>query len=189
MDTLCEKWSTIEANESIPEDVIGQINSTKGQANLLVSQRFNQFNGLIKDCENKTGFKEITALDLQGFWDMIYFQIEDVNKKFEKLEELRANQWKEKNIASKNEKNCSKKLTKNGMVKTVRSTSGLRDHIMKARAKISKCSSAGELQVTTDVEAETDSAFSSISSNDFPSDTYHVEIRENGHGNAIKELH
>lgn len=32
----------------------------------------------------------------QGFWDMVYFQVEDVEKKFEHLSELERNGWKER---------------------------------------------------------------------------------------------
>lgn len=31
--------------------------------------------------------------DLAGFWDMVYLQVEDINKMFEKLSELRKNNW------------------------------------------------------------------------------------------------
>ena len=46
-----------------------------GQAELLNRQRFTQFKGLIEDCELKRGEKEVTCQDLQGFWDIIYFQV------------------------------------------------------------------------------------------------------------------
>merc|ERR1719369_484350 len=32
-------------------------------------------------------------MDLQGFWDMIYFQVEDIKSKFDKLEDLEAKNW------------------------------------------------------------------------------------------------
>lgn len=55
--------------------VSGQIRTTIGQAELLMVQRFKQFSGLIDDCEFKTSDKEITRTDLQGFWEMIYYQV------------------------------------------------------------------------------------------------------------------
>ena len=42
---------------------------------LLMNERFKQFNGLVDNCEFKRGEKETTVTDLQGFWDMIYFQV------------------------------------------------------------------------------------------------------------------
>jgi len=82
--------------EQVPEEIKGSIRSTIGQAELLIAQRFTQFKGLIDDAENKTSEKPINASDLQGFWDMIYFQVEDVHQKFKKLEDLKANHWEEK---------------------------------------------------------------------------------------------
>ena len=35
-------------------------------------------------------------MNTQGFWDMVYFQVEDVEKKFEHLSELERNGWKER---------------------------------------------------------------------------------------------
>ena len=37
-----------------------------------------------------------THTHTQGFWDMVYFQVEDVEKKFEHLSELEKNGWKER---------------------------------------------------------------------------------------------
>ena len=55
--------------------VEGQIRTTVGQGHLLMRQRFKQFSGLVDDCEFNTGERETTFTDLQGFWDMIYFQV------------------------------------------------------------------------------------------------------------------
>jgi len=55
--------------------VHGCIRTTIGQAELLMAERFKQFAGLVEKCEYGTGEKEITTGDLQGFWDMVYFQV------------------------------------------------------------------------------------------------------------------
>ena len=55
--------------------VRGQIRTTIGQAMLLMDQRFKQFSGLVDNCEFSTSEKETTCTDLQGFWDMVYFQV------------------------------------------------------------------------------------------------------------------
>lgn len=46
-----------------------------GQARLLMKERFNQFSGLVDDCELGRGEKVTTCTDLQGFWDMVYYQV------------------------------------------------------------------------------------------------------------------
>jgi len=55
--------------------VRGCIRTTIGQAELLMAERFKQFAGLVDNCEFGTGQKEVTCSDLQGFWDMVYFQV------------------------------------------------------------------------------------------------------------------
>ena len=46
-----------------------------GQARLLMKERFGQFLGLVDDCELGRGEKLTTCTDLQGFWEMVYFQV------------------------------------------------------------------------------------------------------------------
>nr|XP_034312525.1 disks large-associated protein 5 isoform X2 [Crassostrea gigas] len=94
-NVMCKKWETINTPE-LTEEVQGQIRTVIGQAQLIISQRFKQFSGLVDDCEFKLGEKETTCTDLQGFWDMIYFQVEDVDKKFEDLQKQREAGWVKK---------------------------------------------------------------------------------------------
>lgn len=46
-----------------------------GQARLLMKERFSQFSGLVDDCELQRGDKVTTCSDLQGFWEMVYYQV------------------------------------------------------------------------------------------------------------------
>lgn len=52
-----------------------QIRTTVGQTRLLIGERFKQFEGLVDNCEFKRGEKETTCADLDGFWDMVNFQV------------------------------------------------------------------------------------------------------------------
>ncbi|XP_029454125.1 disks large-associated protein 5 [Rhinatrema bivittatum] len=92
LTSLCIQWDG--KNElDIPEDAKSLIRTTVGQTRLLMSERFKQFEGLVNNCEFKRGEKETTCTDLDGFWDMISFQIEDVDKKFDNLVKLQENSW------------------------------------------------------------------------------------------------
>lgn len=51
------------------------IRTTIGQTRLLIAERFKQFEGLVDNCEFKRGEKETTCTDLDGFWDMVNFQV------------------------------------------------------------------------------------------------------------------
>jgi len=97
LTALCETWeSKVTSSAPSDEEVAGQIRTTIGQARLLMNKkgRFEQFSGLVESCANGTGEKKTTVMDLQGFWDMIYFQVENVDKNFEELTRLEANGWK-----------------------------------------------------------------------------------------------
>lgn len=111
LNEICTKWEKINAEEQgLSEEVTGQIRTTVGQAQLLIDQRFRQFSGLIDLSEDKQAEKPATASDLQGFWEMIYFQVEDVNAKFDALEKLKSNNWQE-------EEKKTEKITKKSKAK------------------------------------------------------------------------
>ncbi|XP_013910242.1 PREDICTED: disks large-associated protein 5 [Thamnophis sirtalis] len=88
----CLVWDkTVEMD--IPEEAKDLVRTTIGQTRLLMAERFKQFEGLIDNCEFRRGEKETTCTDLDGFWDMINFQVEDIHKKFENLKKLEVNGW------------------------------------------------------------------------------------------------
>ncbi|XP_015743408.1 disks large-associated protein 5 isoform X2 [Python bivittatus] len=90
--SLCLEWDeTVEMD--IPEEAKDLVRTTVGQTRLLVAERFKQFEGLIDNCEFRRGEKETMCADLDGFWDMVNFQVEDINKKFVTLKKLRVNGW------------------------------------------------------------------------------------------------
>ncbi|ESO10975.1 hypothetical protein HELRODRAFT_147718, partial [Helobdella robusta] len=52
----------------------GEIRVSIGKAELLMKERFSQFQSLIEDHVTGRSAKEVTSQDLQGFWDMVLFQ-------------------------------------------------------------------------------------------------------------------
>lgn len=98
LNELCEKWMKIKAEPETIEDGQYEINQAIGQTNLLISKKFERFRGLITDCETGKGEMLVTCKDLQGFWDMMYMEIKNCDLRFEKLEKLRSQGWKEEEM-------------------------------------------------------------------------------------------
>ncbi|XP_026705626.1 disks large-associated protein 5 [Athene cunicularia] len=96
----CLQWDG-KFELDIPEDAKDLIRTTVGQTRLLIAERFKQFEGLVDNCEFKRGEKETTCTDLDGFWDMVNFQIKDVNKKFDNLKKLQDNEWQPLDVPTK----------------------------------------------------------------------------------------
>ncbi|XP_027426174.1 disks large-associated protein 5 isoform X2 [Zalophus californianus] len=96
----CLEWDR-KLELDIPDDAKDLIRTAVGQTRLLMKERFKQFEGLVDNCEYKRGEKETTCTDLDGFWDMVSFQIEDVNQKFNNLTKLEESGWQNNNNISK----------------------------------------------------------------------------------------
>ena len=91
---LCSHWEDLASSEAnVSDDVTGEVRSVVGLGRLVMAERFNQFSGLVDNCQFKRGAKETTVEDLQGFWEMIYIQVEDVDRRFEGLKAIKENNW------------------------------------------------------------------------------------------------
>ncbi|KAK3106613.1 hypothetical protein FSP39_023614 [Pinctada imbricata] len=86
---------------NLPEDAHGKIRAAIGKANLLMSQKFKQFQQLCSEhmFPSEDG-KVLKWEDLQGFWDMIKIQADNVDDMFAEIELMRQNGWKELNTHS-----------------------------------------------------------------------------------------
>jgi len=94
IQTMC---STMEENlsDGIGEEAEGQIRAFIGKATLLTSKKFKQFKGLCKqnlEPEEGEAF-QTTDEDLQGFWDMMNIQIEELDASYKDLLEFKSNNW------------------------------------------------------------------------------------------------
>lgn len=93
---LCEKAEKDIAENSLSDETSGKIRAAIGKAQLLITKKFKQFEKLCNEnIETPSGKKRPMSTDLEGFWDMVAIQVEDVNNMFDKIDELRNNNWKE----------------------------------------------------------------------------------------------
>ncbi|XP_066143048.1 uncharacterized protein [Euwallacea fornicatus] len=95
--TLADKADSEISTPHLSEEVIGKIRSASGKARLLVSQKMQQFKGLCTNNINQSVGEVFptTNQDLQGFWDMVMLQVDQVDNLFKEINRLRENNWKE----------------------------------------------------------------------------------------------
>ncbi|BFG05091.1 uncharacterized protein DMAD_03908 [Drosophila madeirensis] len=96
---LAEKYTDALANNpAITEDTFGLLRSASGKARLLASKKMKQFEGLCHNNLNPSPEDAFptTGDDLQGFWDMVYLQVEQVDSIFADIDQLKMNDWKAK---------------------------------------------------------------------------------------------
>ncbi|XP_041448945.1 guanylate kinase-associated protein mars [Drosophila obscura] len=107
---ICSEWEVYsKENEAHLLDTGGMdmINVAIGQTNLLATKKMLQFSGLIDRCEaGATGknhrpydgseaTKPVQAEDLEGWWDMLRLQSENVDKRIDNLKRWKLNNWQD----------------------------------------------------------------------------------------------
>lgn len=93
MEGWCQQMEQETKDNKLSEEVLGTIRSAVGSAQLLMSQKFEQFRGLCNENLNINANPRPTAQDLAGFWDLLQLSIEDISMKFDELYQLKANNW------------------------------------------------------------------------------------------------
>uniref|UniRef100_A0A8C5HNE8 Discs, large (Drosophila) homolog-associated protein 1b n=1 Tax=Gouania willdenowi TaxID=441366 RepID=A0A8C5HNE8_GOUWI len=83
-----------EMENELSDEILGKIRSAVGSAQLLMSQKFQQFRELCEENLNPNAEPRPSSQDLAGFWDMLQLSIENVSLKFDELHQLKANNWK-----------------------------------------------------------------------------------------------
>eukprot|EP00092_Neocalanus_flemingeri_P098085 GFUD01125075.1.p1 GENE.GFUD01125075.1~~GFUD01125075.1.p1 ORF type:complete len:672 (-),score=190.98 GFUD01125075.1:4-1941(-) len=113
LTSMCDAWDkNLKTNMSLmSDDIQGEILSVCGQARLIIAERFPQFSVLVDNCEYKLGERPTKCRDLKGFWDMIYSQVQDVDKKFSRLSDLERNGWREQEPVPVKRKPVARKLS------------------------------------------------------------------------------
>lgn len=91
-EQLVNTWRKyIAENSDLPSEYTDQIDVAIGQTGLLTTSKFKQFSKLIDQCECND--EKVKPEDLEGFWSMIYLQVENCNQRFERLENMKKCNW------------------------------------------------------------------------------------------------
>ncbi|XP_054639302.1 disks large-associated protein 4 isoform X2 [Dunckerocampus dactyliophorus] len=93
MEGWCQQMDQETKDNQLSEEVLGKVRSAVGSAQLLISQKFQQFRGLCEQNLNVNANPRPTPQDLAGFWDLLQLSIEDISLKFDELYHLKSNDW------------------------------------------------------------------------------------------------
>uniref|UniRef100_A0A8C6SGA0 Discs, large (Drosophila) homolog-associated protein 2a n=1 Tax=Neogobius melanostomus TaxID=47308 RepID=A0A8C6SGA0_9GOBI len=118
MEGWCKEMEAEAEENDLTEEILGKIRSAVGSAQLLMSQKFQQFYWLCQQNLDPSAMPRPTSQDLAGFWDLLQLSIDDVTMKFDQLQQIKNNNWRAMNSPEK-------KLPAPVPKKVVRQRSGL----------------------------------------------------------------
>uniref|UniRef100_A0A3B3C967 Discs, large (Drosophila) homolog-associated protein 2a n=1 Tax=Oryzias melastigma TaxID=30732 RepID=A0A3B3C967_ORYME len=94
MEGWCKEMEAEAEENDLSEDILGKIRSAVGSAQLLMSQKFQQFYWLCQQNLDPSAMPRPTSQDLAGFWDLLQLSIDDVSIKFDQLQQIKNNGWR-----------------------------------------------------------------------------------------------
>ncbi|XP_053737869.1 disks large-associated protein 2 isoform X2 [Synchiropus splendidus] len=93
MEGWCKEMEGEAEEHDLSEEILGKIRSAVGSAQLLMSQKFQQFYWLCQQNMDPSAMPRPTSQDLAGFWDLLQLSVDDVTAKFDELQQIKSNQW------------------------------------------------------------------------------------------------
>ncbi|KAM3595605.1 uncharacterized protein V6R79_026074 [Siganus canaliculatus] len=90
----CKEMEAEAEENDLSEEILGKIRSAVGSAQLLMSQKFQQFYWLCQQNLDPSAMPRPTSQDLAGFWDLLQLSIDDVTMKFDQLQQIKNNHWR-----------------------------------------------------------------------------------------------
>ncbi|TNN83008.1 Disks large-associated protein 2 [Liparis tanakae] len=94
IEAWCKEMEAEAEENDLSEDTLGKIRSAVGSAQLLMSQKFQQFYWLCQQNLDPSAMPRPTSQDLAGFWDLLQLSIDDVTTKFDQLQQIKNNNWR-----------------------------------------------------------------------------------------------
>jgi len=130
IETIC-----LDENLNNREEIDGKIRACIGKGHLLINQKLSQFRDLCNKNINQTPEEQYKTLnqDLEGFYEMVSYQIDDIHKTFDEILFLKNNNWivhndllnpsprkGSKNSSRANSRNSSKPSSRNASKEDLR---------------------------------------------------------------------
>ncbi|KAG5842340.1 hypothetical protein ANANG_G00176590 [Anguilla anguilla] len=94
MEGWCQTMEREAEENDLPEEILELIRSAVGSAQLLMSQKVQQFFRLCQQSVDPTAYPQPSSQDLAGFWDLLQLAMEDVRVKFQDLQRLKDLGWR-----------------------------------------------------------------------------------------------
>ncbi|KAM8839820.1 disks large-associated protein 3 isoform 2-T8 [Spinachia spinachia] len=94
MEGWCQNMEREAEENELPEEILELIRNAVGSAQMLMSQKVQQFFRLCQQSVDPSAYPQPTSQDLAGFWDLLQLNIEDVRIKFQDLQRLKDSGWR-----------------------------------------------------------------------------------------------
>ncbi|KAK3511968.1 hypothetical protein QTP70_027665, partial [Hemibagrus guttatus] len=94
MEGWCQSVEREAEENELPEDVLELIRAAVGSAQMLMSQKVQQFFRMCQQNVDPTAYPQPTTQDLASFWDLLQLAIEDVRVKFQDLQRIKDSGWR-----------------------------------------------------------------------------------------------
>uniref|UniRef100_A0A3B4WA42 Discs, large (Drosophila) homolog-associated protein 3 n=1 Tax=Seriola lalandi dorsalis TaxID=1841481 RepID=A0A3B4WA42_SERLL len=94
MEGWCQNMEREAEENELPEEILELIRNAVGSAQMLMSQKVQQFFRLCQQSVDPSAYPQPTSQDLAGFWDLLQLNIEDVRVKFQDLQRLKDSGWR-----------------------------------------------------------------------------------------------
>uniref|UniRef100_A0A8C7F4D5 Discs, large (Drosophila) homolog-associated protein 3 n=1 Tax=Oncorhynchus kisutch TaxID=8019 RepID=A0A8C7F4D5_ONCKI len=94
MEGWCQNMEREAEENELPEEVLELIRNAVGSAQMLMTQKVQQFFRLCQQSVDPSAYPQPTSQDLSGLWDLLQLNVEDVKSKFQHLQRLKDSGWR-----------------------------------------------------------------------------------------------
>ncbi|CAF89319.1 unnamed protein product, partial [Tetraodon nigroviridis] len=95
MEGWCQNMEREAEENDLPEEILEPIRSAVGSAQMLMSQKVQQFFRLCQQSlVRPAAYPQPSSQDLANFWDLLQLNIEDVRIKFQDLQRMKDSGWR-----------------------------------------------------------------------------------------------